>query len=214
MYLLGLTGSMGCGKSTVAAHFKLLGAHLLDSDRLARDVVAPGSEGLAALVGRFGASVLNVDGALDRKRLGKVVFGDDAKRRDLEALIHPRIRRMQMEALARWCREDSRSLVVLDIPLLFETGAETRCDGVVVTSCGAVQEARLDARGGMAPEVRRAVVARQMSEAEKCRRADWVIDNSGERAATLHRVERLWTHLVVLAKSGGGKAWPGRWQEA
>lgn len=210
MYIVGITGAMGAGKSTVAHLLAGHGAHLLDSDRLSRLVVERGTPGLAEVVAAFGPGVLQRDGSLDRGRLGELVFTNPEARGRLEGLLHPRIRHLQWETLTLWAAETPDAVVVLDIPLLFETGAETRCDLTVAVRGGAAREQRLAERNRMGEEARRGAEAGQLSEAEKCRRADRVIDNSGSRDNTARQVAQLWEEL--RGRGGEGRAWPEGWR--
>ena len=141
---VGLTGGIATGKSYVTRRLADAGLPTIDADRLARDAVAPGSAGLGAVVNRFGRDVLTGSGALDRTRLGTLVFGDAAARADLEALIHPEVRRRIAEWQAELVRNGYRGPLVADIPLLFETGWAGDFDAVVVVACDpARQRARL-----------------------------------------------------------------------
>ncbi|OSM03950.1 dephospho-CoA kinase [Magnetofaba australis] len=204
MFLLGVTGSMGCGKSRVSKRLVELGAHLLDSDQLARAAVAPGSEGLRRVAEYFGAEVIQEDGSLNRRRLGELVFENPARRKELEGIIHPQIWRMQAESLTRWQAETPDAVVVLEIPLLFETGAQRKCDLTVTVACGEQQMARLAERGNMDEATKRRVIAQQTPEAEKKRLADVVIDNSGQWEATEAQIQALWGQV----NGRQGKAWP------
>lgn len=194
--LVGLTGGIGTGKSTVAAMLAARGAVVIDADRLAREVVEPGEPTLARIVEEFGPEVLGPDGRLDRKALGALVFADPARRRRLEALTHPPIRARLDARLEALARAGFRGVVVVDAPLLVESGLHRAMDRlVVVTADEATQLARLMARDGLdrAEALRR--IRSQMPLAAKARLADHVIDNSGDRAATEAQVERLWAAL-------------------
>lgn len=216
MILVGLTGSIGCGKSTVADMFRAHGAHLLDSDRLAHQALAPESPGAVEVLEHFNAPPHGVDlddghGGIDRKRLGALVFRDETARRWLEGVIHPEVRRLQKVALTRIADAEKRAVVVLDIPLLFETGAQGRCDRVVVVCCGEEQGARLAERRNMTPETLKRVISSQMPEAEKMRRADLIIDNRGDLEATRTQVAEVWRDLITLAREGQSTVWPQQW---
>lgn len=195
--LVGLTGGIATGKSTVAALFRRLGAVVIDADVLAREVVEPGEPALAAIADEFGPRVLTADGRLDRKALGTIVFADADKRRRLEALTHPPIRERfhrQLEALAA---RGFRGLVLFDAPVMIESGNYKNMDClVVVIADEASQLARLQARDGLerAEAVRR--VGSQMPLAEKATLADYVIDNSGDTADTEAQVRRV--HQALL----------------
>ncbi|MGE3345312.1 MAG: dephospho-CoA kinase [Vicinamibacterales bacterium] len=171
-----LTGGIASGKSRCAAVFRAAGVPVIDADSVARDVVAPGSAGLAAIATRFGPSVLAADGSLDRDALGALVFADDAARRDLEAIVHPRV----YDAIHTWFQEQTAPLAIADIPLLFETGRHGDFDRVVVAACRPEQQlARLMARNGLSEAAARARLAAQWPIGDKVALADFVIDTSG-----------------------------------
>ncbi|MCB9528501.1 MAG: dephospho-CoA kinase [Myxococcales bacterium] len=195
--LIGLTGGIACGKTTVARMLTARGAIVIDADQIARDVAAPGSPGLAAVVEAFGPAVLAADGALDRAALGAAVFGDPAERARLEAILHPRIAEESMRRIAA-ALAAAPPLVVYDAALLVETGrADQFRPLVVVTATPEVQRARLIERDGLDPAAADARLAAQMPVAEKARRADHVIDNSGPLAETEAQVDALWQRLVT-----------------
>lgn len=194
---MGLTGGIASGKSTVADLLAQRGALLVDSDVLAREVVEPGTPGLAALVERFGPEVLGPDGRLDRPALGRRVFGTDetsrAARRDLEAVVHPavRARAAELEAGAA-----PGQVVVHVIPLLVETGQAGSFDLVVVVDVDpAAQRARLLARDGLDPAQADARIAAQASRADRLAAADVVIDNSGSPDDLVRHVDDLWARI-------------------
>ncbi|MBF0624737.1 MAG: dephospho-CoA kinase [Magnetococcales bacterium] len=212
MLVLGLTGAMGCGKSTVAAMMVELGGKLLDSDALARQALAPGSPGLVRTVDLFGPEILTVAGHLDRRRLGAALGTDPVRWRRLEAVVHPEVRRLQARFLEDWSRSGQpRTLVILDEPLLLETDGAGLCDRVVVVVCGQRQMTRLEARGTMDPAVRKAAMDRQLPEREKCRRADEVIDNSRGLDDTRLQVQSLWTRLACQLGRLEQSTWPRCW---
>lgn len=186
-----LTGGIATGKSYCLSEFAAAGVPTIDADRLARDVVAPGTPGHAAVAERFGAAVVGPDGAVDRPALARLVFGDDRARRDLEAIVHPAVYR----AIDRWFAElgdRGESLGMADIPLLYETGREVDFDVVIVAACPAeMQIERVMARNGLSAEEARQRLAAQMPIDEKADRADYVIDTSGgfdETAAQVRSV--------------------------
>jgi dephospho-CoA kinase len=190
MLRVGLTGGIGTGKSYVLRRLRAAGVPAVDADILAREAVAPGSAGLAAVVERFGADVLTADGTLDRARLGALVFRDDAARRDLEQIVHPIVRRgiaAFFESLAK-----DTALAVADIPLLYETHRERQFDKVVVVACApATQVSRVMARDGLSQEEAERRVAAQLPIGEKARRADYVIRTDGTHAETDAQIARL-----------------------
>jgi len=194
MRIIGLTGGIGSGKSTVSAMLQELGATVVDADEGARAVVEPGQPALMEIRERFGDDVLGADGALDRDRLADVVFADDGARRDLNAITHPRVRawmagQMQVAAAA------GAATVVLDIPLLFESGLTAGLDDIVVVWCPPeTQVARAVGRGLREEDVR-ARIAAQMPLDEKRERATAVIDNSGTPDQTRAQVEVFYRGL-------------------
>ena len=199
MLLVGLTGGIGSGKSTVARMLASRGAVVLDSDGLAREAVEPGTAGHYAVIARFGPAVVAPDGSLDRAALASVVFADGTARADLEAIVHPEVRRAIAEAVASHAGTDH--VVVVDSPLLFETGAN---EGfplvVVVTASDEIRIARLVARGLHESDVR-ARMAAQMPLQEKSVLADVVLDNDGDEPSLEVQVDRLWADLRERALS-------------
>ena len=193
MLRVGLTGGIGSGKSTVADELTRRGAVIIDADRLAREVVEPGTPGLAQIVARFGDRVL-VGGRLDRAALAKIVFADPQARQELESIIHPAVRRRaaELEAAA-----PSRSIVVHVIPLLVETGQAANFDVVVVVDVES--EAQLDrllARGGLSAEEARSRIAAQANRAQRLAAADVTLDNNGSLVELQAQVDDLWSDLV------------------
>jgi len=190
MRVVGLTGGIGSGKSTVAALFKQQGAEIVDADQLAREVVEAGQPALEEIVETFGRDVLQPDGRLDRARLAATVFNDPAARARLEAITHPRIRQRMLEEV-----EDRRArsgLLLLDIPLLYERPRLEAVEVVVVVWVdAATQLKRLLARGGLDEEAARARIEAQMPLDQKKALADHVIDNRGTREETGRQVEAL-----------------------
>ena len=188
---VGLTGGIASGKSTVAELLAAHGAVIIDSDRLAREVVEPGTAGLAAVVDRFGTGVLAADGSLDRAALGRIVFADPSARADLEAIVHPLVR---ARAAGLAASAPAGAVVVQMIPLLVETGQAGNFDQVVVVDVEpAVQLDRLQQRDGFSPAEATARVAAQAPRELRLRAADVVIDNSGSPEQLADAVERLWS---------------------
>lgn len=195
MLNVGLTGNVASGKSTVAMRFAALGATVLDADTYAREAVAPGSTGLNLIVVRFGPSIMTSDGTLDRAALGKIVFGDARARADLEAIIHPEVERRRAAALED-ARADGASIVVTDVPLLFEAGLEGKFDTVVLVHADdAVRLDRLVRERRMTENDARAVMAAQGDSAAKRPRANLVIENNGSVAELEQRVNEVWRAL-------------------
>jgi dephospho-CoA kinase len=181
---IALTGGIATGKSHVLATMAAAGVPTIDADALAREAVAAGSPGLAAVFARFGPSVADPQGALDRKRLADIVFADPAARRDLEAIIHPRVR----EATEHWLdrlEPAAHPFAVVAIPLLYEAGREHDFDAVIATVCTPeAQLQRLMSRDGLSEDDARARIATQLPAAEKAARADYVIRTDGSAAET------------------------------
>lgn len=193
---IALTGGIATGKSHVRALFEALGIPTIDSDRLAREAVAPGSAGLAAVVGRFGPDVLDATGALDRPKLAKIVFADADARGELEKIIHPEVRR----ATETWFASlDSarHPYAIADVPLLYEVERDRDFDRAIVVACDpATQIRRLMERDHLSEEEARQRVAAQLPIEEKIRRADYVIRTDGSFADTARQVKDLWTALA------------------
>jgi len=187
--IFGLTGGLASGKSTVAARFRARGVPVIDADQLAREVVAPGTAGLAEVVLAFGEDVLLPDGSLDRAKVADRVFNDPSLRRKLNSIVHPRIGAVSRERVAALAAEGER-LICYEAALLVENGL---ADGfrplVVVAVPEAVQLARAVARDGSTEEQARARIAAQKPLAEKVAVADYVIDNTGSREETERRAD-------------------------
>jgi len=197
--LVGLTGGIATGKSTVSKILRELGAVVLDADVLAREVVEPGQPALEAIVREFGREVLAVDGTLDRKRLASIVFAAPEKRKKLESLTHPAIRERFLAHLAALEAEGFDGLVVWDAPVMIEAGGHKAMDRlVVVITDAATQLERAVGRDGDRADVERRI-ANQMPLAEKAALADHVIDNSGDRAATGARTREVYAALMAEA---------------
>jgi dephospho-CoA kinase len=192
---IGLTGGIGSGKSTVAARLSELGAVVIDSDRLAREVVEVGSPGLARVVERFGPSVLLPDGSLDRPRLGALVFGDPAALADLNAIMHPLIR-ARSEALGTQAAASGAAAVVHDIPLLVENKLAADFDKVIVVEAPLELRLRRLAGRGLDAETARARIAAQATDEQRRAVADIVLDNSGSVAELTAQVDAAWAGLV------------------
>lgn len=195
--LVGLTGGIATGKSTVHELLAGPGVRVVDADALARDVVEPGQPAHAQIVAEFGEAVLRPDRRLDRARLGEIVFPDAAKRKRLEAITHPAIRARFEEIMADLEREGFQGILLWDAALLVESGGHQKMDKVVVvTTDPATQLRRLRARDGSTEAAARARTASQMPLEDKARAADYVIDNSGTREQTEARVREV--HRALL----------------
>ena len=197
---VGLTGGIATGKSHVRANFEALGVPTIDADTLAREAVAPGSEGLAAVVARFGRDVLDPFGAIDRRRLASIVFADTSARHDLEGIIHPFVRR-KATAWFNGLDAGRHPFAIADIPLLYETGGDRDYDVVVVTACDAeTQVRRVMARDHVTEAEARQRLAAQLPIEQKTERADYVINTDGTFADTEAQVKDVFERLRTACK--------------
>ncbi len=204
MIVLGLTGSIGMGKSTAANVLRRMRVPVHDADRAVHRLLGPGGVAVAAVARAFPEVVRG--GAVDRRALGRRVFDDARALARLEAILHPLVRREEERFLKRAAARRA-PLAVLDIPLLFETGAERRCDAtVLVTAPRFVQMARVLSRRGMTQERLETIRRRQMPDAEKRRRADFVVPTGLDRRLALRRLHRI----VKLMRARRGRVWPRR----
>ena len=195
MKLIGLTGGVGSGKSTVAEILRALGATVIDADEAAHAVYEPGTPGFDAVVAEFGQEFVK-DGRIDRTRLGKLVFDDPAARARLNAIVHPRVREWMTER-TREAIDRGDEIVVQDVPLLYENGLDGLFSSVVlVYAPPEVQLQRLMEGRGVPEDRARAMIAAQMPIDEKRRRAHHVIDNSGTREETRRQVEDMWAQMT------------------
>lgn len=208
MFILGLTGSIGMGKSTAASDFKRLGVPVHDSDAAAHSVMAKDGVAVAAIDDAFPGVVL--DGTIDRQKLGAKVFGDDRALKKLEDILHPLIREREKAFLALHGRRGTAA-VVLDVPLLFETNGQRRCDAIVVVSAPfRTQKRRVMARLGMSEEKFQNILKTQMSDQTKREQADFVVFTGLGRAHSL----RIIRDIVTLIRSTRGEKWPPFWQRS
>jgi dephospho-CoA kinase len=195
MRVIGLTGGIASGKSTVSEMLRELGAPIVDADLLARQVVEPGAPALAEIVERFGAGVLDEDGRLDRKKLGAIVFDDAAARRDLNRITHPRIAAAGQEAIAAHGAAGA-AVVIYDAALIVENNLHRALAGLIVVSLPRdVQRQRLMERDDIDAEAAEARIAAQLPLEEKVAVADYVVDNSGTLEQTRSQVEAIWTEI-------------------
>jgi dephospho-CoA kinase len=204
MLRVGLTGGIASGKSSVARAFRELGAHVIDADRVAREVVPPASPALAQIARAFGREMLRPDATLDRAALGAIVFADRGKRRVLEGILHPPILAeidRQVDALAQ---DDPRGVVVVEAALIFELSRQAEYDAVVVVWAEPEQQLqRLIARDRLSAEEARRRLDAQMPLAQKRLRADFVVDNSGDEPRCRQEAERVWRELARRAAGSG-----------
>jgi dephospho-CoA kinase len=194
MVLAALTGGIATGKSYCLGRFAALGAQVIDADRLARDAVAPGTRGLAAVVARFGPQILLQDGTLDRSALGRIVFADHIARADLEAIVHPEVYRRIREWSVNLPAQTS--VAIADVPLLFETGHNHDFDTVIVCTCEPEEQVRrLIARNGLTRSEAEARIAAQWPIEEKVARADHVVRTDGTYSQTDQQVRNVFESL-------------------
>jgi len=192
--LVGLTGGIGSGKSTVARLLEKRGAVVFDADLLAREAVEPGTPGHAAVIERFGADVLAPGGELDREALASIVFADPSARRDLEEIVHPEVRRLFAEGSEAY--RDTDRVVVFSAPLLVETGMHTAFEILVVVSATvATQIERLMRQRGMSESSIRARIEAQAPLEDKAAVADFLVDNEGTLDELESQVDRVWNDL-------------------
>ena len=199
MKIIGLTGNIACGKSVVADMLKGLGASAIDADRIARCVVEPEKPGWKDIVAEFGRGILNPDGAIDRKKLGEIIFNNEAKRKALNSIIHPKIKEGILINLKK--HENAKpSVVIIEAALIIENEGwlNTLVNGlIVVISDDEVQLKRLMERSGFSKEEALARVSSQMPTSQKVARADYVIDNSGSLDETMRQVKSIWGKISV-----------------
>ena len=199
MLLVALTGNIASGKSTAAAEFVRLGAALVDSDVAARQAVSPDTPALAAIVRRFGAGMLRVDGSLDRPLLGRLVFGDAPARQALEAIVHPAVEAARVAAV-EVARTNGAPVVICDIPLLFEARLAWHFPRIVLVDAPEpVRISRLVRDRGMAPSDAIARVQAQLRATLKRPRADLILANDGAPADLTEQIHHAWTRLIAWA---------------
>jgi dephospho-CoA kinase len=199
MLKIGLTGSIASGKSTIARMFSALGVHVIDTDVIARQVVAPGSPGLAKLTAEFGQHLLNDDGSLNRQLLGELIFADQGKRQRLNEFFRPLIMSIVGEEMRKYGRQYPDGMVMVDVPLLIEENLSSWFDQIILVYVPvAVQLERLKARDGIDAETARLKMSSQVSPEEKRKYADFVIDNSSSLALSRAQVENIFLCLQTV----------------
>jgi len=200
MILVGLTGGIATGKTTVANMFMRCGAVVIDADALAREVVRPGKPAWREIVNTFGRNVLNPDGSINRQTLGHIAFGSRVKLRLLERIIHPRVARLQAQLTRQAARKTPDAVVIYDVPLLFEAGIDKRFDKtIVVTADRKKQIARLRTRNGLTRAVALQRIRSQMPLSKKARKADYLLDGSLSKSVLRRTVRQLYRTLRALA---------------
>ena len=201
MLRVGLTGSIGVGKSFVASIFEELGCHVLDADQTAREVVMPGTPGLKALTEAFGEEILKPDGTLDRKQLGALVFADESQRQRLNHILHPFIIARQDEILKEWENEDPQAIGIVDAALMIESGGYRRFDKLIVVHCRPeVQLERLMLRDKLSRDEALRRIASQMPQEEKQKFADYLIDTSDGFESTRSRSVEIYNELIRVIR--------------
>ncbi len=202
MIILGLTGSIGMGKTTAAAAFRSLGVPVYDADQNIHKLMEPGGEAVTAVLAAF--PDVEKGGVIDRQILGGLVFRDDLKLKQLEKILHPLVGKKK-EAFLTAAAQRGEKLVVLDIPLLLETGGEKQCDGVIVVSApAAVQKKRIMARPGMTMARFQSILEKQMPDQEKRKKADFVVQTGQGKSHSLREID----NIVRVAKSWRPGHWP------
>lgn len=198
MLLIGLTGGIGSGKSSVSSRLAERGAVVIDADAMVRDLQAPGQPVLAAMVEEFGPEILHGDGTLDRQAVADLVFGDADRLAALNAIVHPAVREEMANRLAAEAETDH--VVILDIPLLVESGMEGLASTIVVDVDPEIAVARLVEHRGFTEADARARIARQASREDRLAKADIVVDNAGTVADLDAEVDRVWTWIEGLPR--------------
>ncbi len=201
MLRVGLTGSIGVGKSFVTGLLAELGCPVLDADRTAREVVEPGSPGLLAVAKAFGPEVVRADGTLDRGRLASIIFADDDRRALLNSILHPYIIARQDGFLRAWEAEDPQGIAVVDAALMIESGGYKRFDKLIVVHCEPEKQLeRVMLRNNLTREAALQRIQAQMSQEEKMKFADYLIDTSGGFEATRKRTTEVFQELRKLMR--------------
>ncbi|VAX17167.1 Dephospho-CoA kinase [hydrothermal vent metagenome] len=198
MPLIGVTGGLATGKSLVSSMLVDLGARLIDCDVLAREVTAPGSEGLTKVKAEFGETVIRDDGALNREELASLVFSDPVKLSALEGILHPIIKQLVMSRSKEIISKNKDAIVIVDAPLLFESGLNSRMDQNIVVVCDLEeQKRRAERRGGLSEDQIESRIKAQAPLSKKSEMADYIIDNSGDKNETLAQVREVWGKIRV-----------------
>jgi len=207
MLKVGLTGSIAVGKSFVLGVLAELGCRVLDADATAREVVAQGTAGLNAVIGAFGNEILREDGTLDRARLGTIIFADEERRQLLNSILHPFIIAAQDDQIRRWQQETPDGIAIVDAALMIESGGYSRFDKLVVVHCRPeVQLERLILRDGLLPKEAELRLAAQMSQEEKMKYADFLIDTSEGFEYTRRQTEAVFRELHALVEDGAASS--------
>lgn len=197
-YVVGLTGGIGCGKTTISNEFKRLGITIIDADEIARDVVAPGSEGLEAIIKQFGPEIVKSDGYLNRAKLRSIVFAKPEKTQWLNDLLHPKIRAQMLAELSA----SVSSYTILSVPLLLENGMQTLCNRILVVDILPEQQLqRVLARDQSEPATIKKIMTAQIDRKKRLSLADDIIDNSGQPSESMEQVQKLHQIYTKLTKN-------------
>lgn len=197
-YVVGLTGGIGCGKTTISNEFKRLGITIIDADEIARDVVAPGSEGLEAIIKQFGPEIVQSDGYLNRAKLRSIVFAEPEKTQWLNDLLHPKIRAQMLAELSA----SVSSYTILSVPLLLENGMQTLCNRILVVDILPEQQLqRVLARDQSEPATIKKIMTAQIDRKKRLSLADDIIDNSGQPSESMEQVQKLHQIYTKLTKN-------------
>ena len=197
-YVVGLTGGIGCGKTTISNEFKRLGITIIDADEIARDVVAPGSEGLEAIIKHFGPEIVQSDGYLNRAKLRSIVFAKPEKTQWLNDLLHPKIRAQMLNELSA----SVSSYTILSVPLLLENGMQTLCNRILVVDILPEQQLqRVLARDQSEPATIKKIMTAQIDRKKRLSLADDIIDNSGQPSESMEQVQKLHQIYTKLTKN-------------
>jgi len=200
MKVIGLTGGIASGKSTVAALLRELGAVIVDADQIAREIVQPGQDAWREIVDSFGTGILHPDKSLDRDKLRKIIFASEQARKQLQSIMHPRIRALAQERIAQLAAAQGAEIVIYEAPLLFENGVHEWLRPVIVVACDLeTQRLRLATRDRLSAEEIQRHLDAQMPLAEKIQLADYVIDNSGDLAELKKKVATLWDEIRSIS---------------
>lgn len=204
MLRVGLTGGLAAGKSTVAAYFRELGAFHIDADRIARELLAPGGGAEREVVARFGGEIVGPDGAIDRRAVAAAVFSDPRALADLNAIVHPKVRKEIARVIAaEEAVASPKPVALVDAALLVESGIHRDLDALIVVTCPEeTQVARAVSRGGLTEAEARERIAAQAPLADKLAAADYVIDNDGSLEDTKRQVRGVWNELLKRRRPG------------
>ncbi len=202
MLKVGLTGGYASGKSLVAQQLEALGCHVIYADALGHQVLAPTGEAYAPVIALFGPAILNADQTINRKELGKIVFNSPEVLQQLNSIVHPAVFKLEEQAIAEFKTEQPKGIAVVEAAILIETGRYKHFDRLIVTSCRPeIQIARAVERDHISQAEAESRLARQLSDAERTRFADYIIDTNGSREETTKQIEKIYVQLRQLAEA-------------